>query len=204
VVTRFGRLAPVLLAGALAAPPAVAAHGTPVQGLDGSPVEALAVPSSARAVVLLFLSVECPVSNRYAPELRRLRDHFTRRGMVFRHVYPNPRESAQAIRAHAGAYGLLAEPIRDPAHSLVRKAGVTTTPEAAVFDAAGRRVYKGRLDDRFVSLGVMRAAPIRRELEAALEAVIAGATPEPPMGPAVGCFIADFVPATPAAVGAGQ
>jgi hypothetical protein len=195
VVTRFGRLAPVLLAGALAAPPAYSADGqTHVQGLDGSPVEALAVPPSARGVVLLFLSVDCPVSNRYAPELRRLRDHFTQRGFVFRHVYPNPRESARAIRVHAGAYGLLAEPIRDPAHSLVRRAGVTTTPEAAVFDAAGRRVYKGRLDDRFVSLGVMRAVPIRRELEAALEAVVAGATPEPPTGPAVGCFIADFVP----------
>jgi hypothetical protein len=34
-------------------------------------------PSEAKPVALLFLAVDCPVSNRYAPELARLAREYT-------------------------------------------------------------------------------------------------------------------------------
>jgi hypothetical protein len=109
-------------------------------------------------------------------------------------VYPNPAESASAIRQHmtAFAYAGAAQAFRDPEHALVKAAGATVTPEAAVF-AGGRFVYRGRIDDRYVDLGLERPAATKRDLADALAAVIAGKPVTPPTTQAVGCFIADFV-----------
>src|SRR4051812_30181341 len=97
-------------------------------------------------VVLVFTATECPISNRYAPELVRLRDRFTPRGVHFRLVYADPGEPVAAVRRHLRAFGFGADGWRDPAHELVRLAGATVTPEVAVFapDPAGglRLVYR--------------------------------------------------------------
>jgi hypothetical protein len=53
--------------------------------------------------------------------------------------------------------------------------------------------YHGRIDDRFVSLGVERPAATQHDLRDALTAVVAGRAPAVATAPAVGCYIADFV-----------
>lgn len=196
VVTRRGRAAAWVVAASLATAVSTAAarEAVTVLALDGSAVDPFALPRGATAVAFVFLSVDCPVSNRFAPELARLRDEFSDRGVAFTHVYPNPRESASAIRSHARAFDLAARAVRDPSHALVRAAGVTVTPEAAVFGRGRRAVYRGRIDDRFVSLGVERPRPARRDLREALLATLMGVKSEPAGGPAVGCYIADFIP----------
>jgi ribosomal protein L35AE/L33A len=164
-----------------------------VQTLTGAPVDALQAPKGTTAIVFLFTSTDCPISNRYAPEVRRIAEAFAPRGVKFRLVYPNPAETAEAIREHmsAFAYAGATEALRDPAHALVKFAGATVTPEAAVY-AGGRIVYRGRIDDRHVDLGVERPAATRRDLFDALTAVVAGKAVAPPTTQAVGCFIADF------------
>ena len=142
--------------------------------------------------VLIFVSTECPVSNRYAPEITRLHSEFARRGFHFRLVYPNPADHDAAIRQHLEAYRLPALAERDPAHRLVTLAGATITPEAAVFDAAGRLVYRGRIDDRFVELGRERPAATQHDLRNALTALVEGRTIAPARTQAVGCYIADM------------
>jgi hypothetical protein len=79
----------------------------------------------------------------------RLAEKFSARGVVFRLVYPNPDDTAAAIREHitAFAYAGTTEAFRDPAHALVKHARASVTPEAAVL-AGGRLVYHGRIDDR--------------------------------------------------------
>jgi len=67
------------------------------------------------------------------------------------------------------------------------------TPEAAVFTSTKALAYHGRIDDKFVSLGVERPAATRHDLFDALTAVVAGKAPNEASAPAVGCFIADFV-----------
>jgi AhpC/TSA family len=164
-----------------------------VQTLSGTPVDALAAPAGTVAIVYLFTSTECPISNRYAPEVRRLVDAFAAQGIRFRLVYPDPADSAEAIREHvrAFAYGDRTEAFRDPDHALVKLAHATVTPEAAVF-ANGRLVYHGRIDDRFVDLGVERPAPTVHDLGDALAAIVAGRPVPHASTQAVGCYIADF------------
>ena len=165
-----------------------------VQSLTGAPVDALQAPAGTKAIVFLFTSTDCPISNRYAPEVRRIAETFGSKGVIFRLVYPNPTEKAEAIREHmsAFAYAGATAALRDPAHALVKFAGATVTPEAAVY-AGGQIVYRGRIDDRHVDLGVERPAATKRDLADALTAVLAGKPVAQPTTKAVGCFIADFV-----------
>jgi hypothetical protein len=164
-----------------------------MQALSGAPVDALRAPAGTKAIVFLFTSTDCPISNRYAPEVRRIAEAFASKGVVFRIVYPNPSEDAKAIREHmtAYAYAGIAEPVRDPTLALVKFTGVTVTPEAAVV-AGGKVVYRGRIDDRYVDLGRERPAPTRRDLFDALTAVVAGKAAPRATTQAVGCFISDF------------
>jgi hypothetical protein len=164
-----------------------------VQALSGAPLDALTAPAGTKAIVFLFTSTDCPISNRYAPEVRRLVEAFGSKGVVFRLVYPNPSEDAKAIREHmtAYAYAGVVEGVRDPALALVKFVGATITPEAAVV-VGGRVVYRGRIDDRFVDLGRERPAPTARDLFAALTAIVAGKPAPHATTQAIGCFISDF------------
>src|SRR6185503_1775067 len=164
-----------------------------VQTLSGASVDPLEAPAGTKAIVFLFTSTDCPISNRYAPEVRRLAETYGSKGVAFRLVYPNPAETASAIREHMAAfqYSGAAEAFRDPAHALVKLAGATVTPEAAVY-AGGRLVYRGRIDNRYVELGVERPAATERDLANALAAVVAGKPVAAATTQAVGCYIADF------------
>ena len=163
------------------------------QTIAGASVDPLQAPAGTTAIVFLFTSTDCPISNRYAPEVRRLAETYGSKGVVFRLGYPNPAESPAAIREHMSAfqYAGVAEPLRDPAHALVKLAGATVTPEAAIY-AGGKLMYRGRIDNRYVELGVERPAATQRDLADALAAVLAGKAVAAATTQAVGCFISDF------------
>ena len=164
-----------------------------VQSLSGAPVDALQAPAGTKAIVFVFTSTDCPISNRYAPEVQRVVGQFSSKSVVFRLIYPNPADQAGAIREHMAAFsyeGAL-EALRDPAHTLVKFTKATMTPEAVVV-AGGRVVYRGRIDDRYVDLGVERPSPTVHDLADALAAVLAGKPVPHATTQAVGCFIADF------------
>jgi hypothetical protein len=173
----------------LAAAPAV--H---LLDIDSRIVNPFLAAEQSRAIVFLFASVDCPISNRYAPAVQRLHAAFGSQGVAFWLVYPNPAETAEAIRAHVKAFNYPVHALRDPKHELVKLAGVTVTPESAVYDGQRRLAYRGRIDDRYVSLGVERPAATRHDLQDALSATLDGRAVKEPHTPAVGCFIADFVP----------
>jgi hypothetical protein len=96
-----------------------------VQALSGAPVDALQAPPGTKAIVFLFTSTDCPISNRYAPEVRRIADAFGPKGVVFRLVYPNPAEDAKAIHEHMAAYAYEGAfgAVRDSKQALVKFAG---------------------------------------------------------------------------------
>jgi hypothetical protein len=62
-----------------------------------------------------------------------------------------------------------------------------------VYDAKRALAYRGRIDDKYVAIGLERPNPTRRDLEAALTASLAGQSIAEPRTQAVGCYIADFV-----------
>lgn len=145
-----------------------------------------------RATVFLFTRTDCPISNRYAPEINRLYRKFSSRQIEFRMVYVDPHEPPEEIERHVQDYRYEAPVLLDPDHQLVRLSGAKVTPEAAVFLPSGAMIYRGRIDDWYVDFGKYRSQPVSRELEEVLEAVIAGKKPSLRTAAAVGCFISDL------------
>lgn len=173
--------------------PLAAAPAVRLPDLDNRLVDPFLAAESSKAIVFLFASVDCPISNRYAPVVQRLYQTFSPQGVTFWLIYPNPADTPQAIRDHVKAFSYPVHALRDPKHELVKLTNVQVTPEVAVFDRAHALVYHGRIDDRYVSLGVERPSPTRQDLADALTATLSGARVKEAATPAVGCFIADFV-----------
>ncbi len=162
--------------------------------LNGRQIEPLKT-MDARAVVFLFIRSDCPISNRYAPELRRLKEKFASSDIKFWLVYPDPDETPQIIRRHTKEYQYNFSVLRDVKHDLVKLTGVQVTPEAAVFvpeKESVRMVYRGRIDDRFVDFGKARPAPTTRDLEQVLQAIADGKPITNVTTTAIGCFIPDL------------
>jgi peroxiredoxin len=153
--------------------------------LDGRSVDPLA---GGGVTALLFVATTCPLSNRSAPELRRLYDQWRGRGVAFYLVYPD--DPAAAVRAHQAAYGLPLPALRDPRHRLARAMGVTVTPEAIVYRGRNR-IYRGRIDDRVIDFARERPLPTTHELADALAAAVAGRAPAVSEAPAFGCALTD-------------
>src|SRR4051812_17114623 len=80
------------------------AAGAPPLVIDsnGKPLDPFA--SAAKARVFLFVRTDCPLTNRYAPELRRIASDFASRGVEFWLVYPDRAETASGIEGHIAEY----------------------------------------------------------------------------------------------------
>jgi len=162
-------------------------------GLDDEPVDIWMADRPA-IMVVLFTRSDCPISNRCAPEIRRLYDTYHPRGVEFYLVYVDPREQPEAIRQHLREYEYPCRALRDPEHTLVAHCGATTTPEAVVFDRDRTITYRGRVDDLYADVGRPRDGPTTHDLADAIEATVLGRPVATPRTQAVGCPIADLKP----------
>jgi hypothetical protein len=147
--------------------------------------------SSAKVVVFVFVSSECPVSNKFAPELERLSHKFPTNDVSFNLVYPNASDSESKIADHRRDFHLTGAYLRDPKHKLAKLAGATITPEAAVFDSSRTLSYRGRVNDQYLALGKGRPEPTQHDLEDAITAILAGQKPKQSRTEPIGCFIQD-------------
>jgi hypothetical protein len=171
----------------LALPRSAGAQKTAVH-LDGTPADPfLAAPG--KPVVLFLVRTDCPISNRYAPLIKRISSEHAGK-VAFWLVYPSRTTSSEKIRQHEHDYGYQLPALRDPQHGLVAEAQVQVTPEVAVFDANHHLLYHGRIDDLYQDFGRARSVATTRELEDAIQAALGGRNP-PDNAPAVGCNIAE-------------
>jgi hypothetical protein len=159
--------------------------------LHGQPIRQLAGPG-IRIVVLIFAASDCPISNRYIPEIARLTDKFSPQAVRFWWVYPNSGDTAAIIEQHNRDYSITGASLLDARQTLVAMAHATVTPESAVFVVEGgtlREVYHGRIDDRYLDIGQERPQAQHHDLETAITAALAGKPVPQPGGPPVGCSI---------------
>ena len=105
--------------------------GDVLPSLDGTMVDPLRDPG-AKAVVLLFTRSDCPISNRYAPEVQALSDKYSRDGVRFWLIYVDPRESEDTIRKHVRDYGYRFGALVDRKHQLDLRA-VADRPRLRVY-----------------------------------------------------------------------
>jgi len=168
---------------ALAALLAGCGAGDEIVDLDGRPVP------PAETSVYVFLQPGCPIAERYAPEIARLRSAFP--SVAFRIVYPGRRFALEALRAHRAAFAPDVLAIHDADARLARACRARVSPEAAVVRASEGLVYHGRIDDRYMDLDRPRPAATRHDLEDVLSALARGERPRVAATEAVGCVIAE-------------
>ena len=115
------------------------------------------VPLAADPIrVLVFTSTDCPISNRYAPEIQRLAVTFAAH-VTFVLVYPVSSDSPALIREHRRKYGYTIESIRDTGLQLVEHTGVTVTPEVGSWPGSAWCTAGGLTIDTSSSAGSARS-----------------------------------------------
>ncbi len=158
--------------------------------LQGNSVSPFAV-SNGKAVVLIFVRRDCPVSGRYAPIIQSISKRRENEAKFYL-VDPDKTDSPQQIRSYLREYGYALPALRDPNHVLVKLSHVQITPEVAVFNSNHQLIYDGRIDNWYVDLNRARPEPTTHELEDAIQSVLNGkpATAREVRG--VGCYISDI------------
>src|ERR1043166_4081682 len=73
--------------GAISANQRPNASAASVYDLDGRVFDPF--QEKGAAIVFIFVSNDCPISNRYAPEVKRLHEKFHPKGVVFWLVHPH-------------------------------------------------------------------------------------------------------------------
>ena len=160
--------------------------------LSAEEVESKKEKESKTVSVWLFVTVDCPIANRYVPEINRIYKAYSSRGVEFTLVYPDETLTRERIEKHREEFGLLPPGLLDAKRLRVKKSGATITPEAVVFDRNEKIVYRGRIDDQFTDFGERRSQPTERNLRLALDAVLAGREVDVKETKAIGCLIEDL------------
>ena len=138
--------------------------------------------------VLVFLDRDCPVSIRYAGDLNGFHEAARAAGVRFYGVVSDSLMSAQEARGYVRESGFAFPVLWDPTGDLAMRVGPELTPEAFVISEDDRVLYRGRIDNRFASLTVMRREITSKDLLQVLEKIGQGEPVTPRRTAAIGCF----------------
>jgi thiol-disulfide isomerase/thioredoxin/mono/diheme cytochrome c family protein len=146
-----------------------------------------------KAIVVVFMGTECPIGNSFLPVLAGLHKEYAGKGVAFLGVNANLQDTPARVAAHAREHEVPFPVLKDIGNRLADRLEAKRTPEALVLDAAGRVLYRGRIDDQF-GIGYSRPnKPARRDLAEAIEEVLAGKPVSVPATPVAGCLIGRVV-----------
>jgi len=134
--------------------------------------------------VLIFIAVQCPVSNAYNERMEKLAQDYKARGISVIGINSNVAETAAAVKAHASSKNLTFTVLKDPGNKIADQLGAKVTPEAYFLDAGNKLVYRGRIDNS--RNGDQISAT---ELRDALDAVLSGKPVTKSEASAFGCSI---------------
>lgn len=152
----------------------------------------LVLMPAGKVRVFVYARTDCPISNRYAPEIRRIFEKY-KEEVDWWLIFPNPKLARDQIEKHLKEFDYPFPAFHDSAQQLVNQSEAKVTPEVAVYGKENQLVYSGRIDDRYVSFGKARPEPTEHNLEMAIDAALANKMVSPSRHDPVGCYIKDMV-----------
>jgi len=160
-----------------------------VRDIDGrawTPLE----PKAGEIHLLVFIASDCPISNRYAPEIDRIAASYRAKHVQTFLLYTDAKMADSAARASAREFhpDTSATIVVDQELRMAKAVQAAVIPEAVIFTAGGR-AYRGRIDDLYVSAGQSRRAATKHDVRDALDAVLGGKPVPQAETKAVGCYI---------------
>ena len=185
-----------VIAGAIFATGARAEGEVPEPPAIGATIEDFTLPdvdnkerslkslAGKNGTVLLFIAVQCPVSNDYNERMEKLAQDYKAKGIAVIGINSNVAEDAAAVKAHAEQNKLSFPILKDPGNKIADRLGAKVTPEAYFLDAGNKLIYHGRIDN------ARNAAQLETsDLRNALDAALAGKAVEKTEAKAFGCSI---------------
>ncbi|MGH9803136.1 MAG: redoxin family protein, partial [Blastocatellia bacterium] len=122
-------------------------------------------PDGQTVSVFFFILQDCPISNRFAPEIARIVQDYKSKPVRFFLVYVDQTALVKEIEQHGREFKLPGVPvIHDAKHQLVTATGASITPEVAVIGQKGVIVYRGRIDNLYEALGKPRRVVTEHDL----------------------------------------
>ncbi|MEO1836128.1 MAG: redoxin domain-containing protein [Akkermansiaceae bacterium] len=125
-----------------------------------------------RAIVLFFMGTDCPLANLYLGELERLGRAYDEKLQIIG-INSNAEVSRETIAKHMVDYSVPFPVLQDVDAKVADQLGATRTAEVFLLDEKRSVRYHGRVDDRF-GYTYKREEPRRRDLQKALDELLAG------------------------------
>jgi peroxiredoxin len=160
-----------------------------MKNVDGKEIS-IADVKGEKGTLVIFSCNHCPFVVAWEERIGKLGNEFQKRGVGVIQINSNdPAKSAgdsyEGMVKRAKDRGFAFPYVVDADSGVARAFGATRTPEAFLFDAAGKLVYHGTIDDNHKDA----AAAKEHYLKDALEAVVAGKEIAIKTTKAVGCGI---------------
>ncbi len=144
----------------------------------------LAEYKDAKAIVLMFIATQCPVSNGYNERMVSLNNDYKSKNIVFIGINANKQESAEEVKQHAHDHGFEFTILKDQNNVIANKLGASVTPEIFVLTPSLDIVYHGRIDD-----SRRESAITSKDLRSALDEIVSGKPVTVSETKAFGCTI---------------
>jgi peroxiredoxin len=138
-----------------------------------------------KAIVLMFISTECPVSNAYNERMAELYKDYAAKNISLVGINSNKAETPDDIKGHAEEHEFKFPILKDVNNVIADKLGANNTPEIFVVNSATFDVlYHGRIDN-----SQREAKVTTKDLRAALDEILAGKAVTVKETKAFGCTI---------------
>ncbi len=139
---------------------------------------------SSKAIVLMFIATQCPVSNGYNGRMVELYKDYASKGVTFIGINSNKQENVEEVRNHSKEHGFEFPVLKDWNNVIADKLDASVTPEIYVLNSRLEVLYHGRIDDSSRENRVTS-----KDLRAALDRILAGKAVEVTETKAFGCSI---------------
>lgn len=144
--------------------------------------------ASPHVVVIALTGTGCPLCLKYSPTLARIEDQYKEQGVEFIYVNPNDSENQTRIDRAIQQHGFDGLYIHDQEMLLTQTLQANTSTEVFVLDSSHTLRYRGAVDDQY-GFGYALDKPKNHYLTDAIDAVLAGQTPNIAATTAPGCEI---------------
>jgi peroxiredoxin len=143
----------------------------------------------SKAIVIAFLTTECPMCNDYLSNLSELMKTYSEKAVTVIGIIPDADITTAQLKTHTKDYKIPFPLLRDGELKAVGALGPKVTPEVFVLDEEFVVRYRGRIDDKYSARLKARSTVTRRDLQIAIDELLAGKAVSVAETKAVGCPI---------------
>jgi peroxiredoxin len=147
--------------------------------------------SGHKGLLVMFICNHCPYVKHVREELARLGREYQEKGVAVVAINSNdvanyPEDSPENMKDESERFGYTFPYLFDESQEVAKAYTAACTPDFFLFNSEGELAYRGQLDDSRPGNDV----PVTgKDLRAAMDALLAGAPPNPEQKPSMGCNI---------------